>query len=314
MNLNDYLMPVHDTIMFYGSILAIILNLGSFLLMHFVPSKRRDPFKFLMKWGRFVDIFIPVTMGLMTEIRNLPGHSGVVTRGICGLLKSPWCSRLNVVMSMVISDILFAMIVITGLMRYNVFIRKTTLFKTTLRDKLLLFIIVVASPVALLATSYNLIVIDDNFIYTGRQQKEEFDFYRQSNFTVLLISLYPLNSYSYAMVFFAISLIDAFIFGVFCFYIPLEMSLWRAVAESNDDTAGKFQLIFTTTKLTTMDSCKNNQCCVLNACDIVSKSQSCGNCGDKCNCSNNCYNQSNAASCCCSCKCGGECKCAGNCN
>uniref|UniRef100_A0AC35TJK3 Metallothionein n=1 Tax=Rhabditophanes sp. KR3021 TaxID=114890 RepID=A0AC35TJK3_9BILA len=57
-----------------------------------------------------------------------------------------------------------------------------------------------------------------------------------------------------------------------------------------------------------MDCCKKNQCCILNACEITSKNQCCGNCGDNCKCLSDCKNQANT-SCCCKCKCGEGCKC-----
>uniref|UniRef100_A0AC35UAC5 G_PROTEIN_RECEP_F1_2 domain-containing protein n=1 Tax=Rhabditophanes sp. KR3021 TaxID=114890 RepID=A0AC35UAC5_9BILA len=169
MNLNDYLMSGHDTMMFYGGILAIILNIGCFLLMHFVPTKKKDPYKFLMKWGRPVDAFIPFCMGLMTESRNIAGDGAIVTRGLCRFLENPWCGRLNFAITLALNNILFGIIFTTGLMRYNVSIRETAIFKTTLLEKFYLFIIVVVSPVALLATSYNLIVVDDNFIHKAKR-------------------------------------------------------------------------------------------------------------------------------------------------
>uniref|UniRef100_A0AC35UFB6 G_PROTEIN_RECEP_F1_2 domain-containing protein n=1 Tax=Rhabditophanes sp. KR3021 TaxID=114890 RepID=A0AC35UFB6_9BILA len=114
---NELKKCLHDLIMLYGSILASILCFGSFLLMQFVPSKTQDPFKFLMKFQKLMESILPIFLGVMTQARYLAGYNGIVTSGLCRVFDSDWCSKISIVITLVVADLLIVIITATGLMR-----------------------------------------------------------------------------------------------------------------------------------------------------------------------------------------------------
>uniref|UniRef100_A0A0N4ZI36 G_PROTEIN_RECEP_F1_2 domain-containing protein n=1 Tax=Parastrongyloides trichosuri TaxID=131310 RepID=A0A0N4ZI36_PARTI len=146
---------IYDYVIFYEGLIGFIVNVITFLFIHFKPPKRVDPIKKILKWSRLLDAFVSLVGGPILQIRMLFPIQAAACNGLCHHLGGQTLCNIFVILLIISIFYIMTYVGSSYLLMYNVFVRKKGLYFLTKKEKLLFIVYIGILPVVTIGFTYD---------------------------------------------------------------------------------------------------------------------------------------------------------------
>uniref|UniRef100_A0A0N5CCJ5 G_PROTEIN_RECEP_F1_2 domain-containing protein n=1 Tax=Strongyloides papillosus TaxID=174720 RepID=A0A0N5CCJ5_STREA len=226
-----------EKLTFIESCIGIILNLLAFVLFKYNHSIKSDRYFLFLKWTRLLDILLPLSAGVMTNLVNLLPFQGNASSGVCFWLQSPFLCNYMIMLNLISITINNVVRKLSYMYRYNVFVINKPIFHCTKFEKYFTIFGLILALISLSIT-HTFPLKEDEYKNYYEDIDIVFKSFPNSSYIIVLYDprISPKNSFMVVYsVGFAYTCITIFIM-IFWYAIPLEKKLRQCKKEGRNET------------------------------------------------------------------------------